>query len=94
VSTIFLGIISGLIFGLLSVKIMPPMQFEDKHIAIIGSFINRFTIGFFISVTVLPMYGWTKGILKGLLISLLDALITKAYLPIIGLGVIGGAFIS
>jgi hypothetical protein len=93
-STIFLGIISGLIFGLLSLQIMLPMQFEDKRIAIIGSFINRFTIGFFISVTVLPMYGWTKGILIGLLISLPDALITKAYLPIIGLGVIGRALIG
>lgn len=40
------------------------------------------------------MYGWTKGILIGLLISLPDALITKAYLPIIGLGVIGGAIIG
>jgi hypothetical protein len=40
-STIFLGIISGLIFGLLSVQIMLPMQFEDKRIAIIGPFINR-----------------------------------------------------
>jgi hypothetical protein len=94
VSTIFLGIISGLIFGLLSVQIMLPMQFEDKRIAIIGSFINRFTIGFFISVTVLPMYGWTKGIWIGLLISLPDALITKAYLIIIGLGVIGRALIG
>jgi hypothetical protein len=93
-STIFLGIISGLIFGLLSVQIMLPMQFEDKRIAIIGSFINRFTIGFFISVTVLPMYGWTKGIWIGLLISLPDALITKAYLLIIGLGVIGRALIG
>ncbi len=36
------------------------MKFEDKRIAIIGSFINRFTIGFLISVTVLPMYGWTE----------------------------------
>ncbi|MBM7692231.1 ascorbate-specific PTS system EIIC-type component UlaA [Peribacillus deserti] len=88
-NSIFLGIISGLIFGLLSVIIMLPMKFEDKLIAIIGSFINRFTIGFLISVTVLSMYGWTKGILIGLLISLPDALITKAYLPIIGIGIIG-----
>ncbi|MFC4802107.1 hypothetical protein ACFPA1_22645 [Neobacillus sp. GCM10023253] len=93
-NSIFLGIISGLIFGLLSVLIMLPMKFEDKRTAIIGSFINRFTIGFLISVTVLPLYGWTKGILIGLLISLPDALITKAYLPIIGLGVIGGAIIG
>lgn len=58
-NSIFLGIISGIIFGLFSVLLMLPMKFEDKRIAIIGYFINRFTIGFLISVTVLPMYGWT-----------------------------------
>lgn len=57
-NSIFLGIISGIIFGLFSVLLMLPMKFEDKRIAIIGSFINRFTIGFLISLTVLPMYGW------------------------------------
>ncbi|MES9684926.1 hypothetical protein CN514_12100 [Bacillus sp. AFS001701] len=93
-NSIYLGIISGFIFGLISVLIMLPMKFEDKRIAIISSFINRFTIGFLISVTVLPLYGWTKGILIGLLISLPDALITKAYKPIIGLGIIGGAIIG
>jgi len=35
------------------------MKLEDKRFAIIGSFINGFTIGFLISITVLPMYGWT-----------------------------------
>lgn len=49
-NSIFLGIISGIIFGLLSVLLMLLMKFEDKRIAIIGSFINRFTIGFLISV--------------------------------------------
>ncbi len=73
---------------------MLPMKFEDKRIALISSFINRFTFGFIISVTVLPMYCWTKGILIGLLISLPDALITKAYKPIIGLGIICGAIIG
>jgi hypothetical protein len=43
---------------------MLPMKFKDKRTAIIGSFINRFTIGFLISVTVLPMDGWTKGVEK------------------------------
>ena len=58
-NSIFLGIICGIIFGLFSVLLMLPIKFEDKRIAIIGSFINRFMIGFLISVTVLPMYGWT-----------------------------------
>lgn len=56
---IFFGIISSIIFGLFSVLLMFPMKFEDKRIAIIGSFINCSTIGFLITVTVLPMYSWT-----------------------------------
>lgn len=51
-------------------------------------------IGFLIFVTVLPIYGWTKGILIWFLISIPDALITIAYIPIISLGVIGGAIIG
>ncbi len=41
-NSIFFGIISGIIFGLFSVLLMLPMKFEDKRIAIIGSFINCF----------------------------------------------------
>jgi hypothetical protein len=37
------------------------------------------------------MVGQKEFILIGMLISFPDVLITKAYLPIIGLGVIGGA---
>jgi hypothetical protein len=38
--------------------------------------------------------GFVKGALVGLLISLPDAIVTKAYVPIIAVGVVGGAIIG
>lgn len=59
-----------------------------------GSFFNRFAIGFLTAVVVLPVTGWLKGIVVGLLFGLPDAIITNAYAPIILLGVLGGAAIG
>jgi len=73
---------------------MLPMEFGDKHAALIGAFLNRFGIGFVIGAAKLPLPGWATGIIFGLLLSLPDAIITKAYVPIIVLGVIGGAIIG
>jgi hypothetical protein len=89
-----LGILCGLLFGAVSVVTMIPLSFEDKRAAMLGAFINRFAIGIVIGVTVLPFPGWLTGLLFGLLLSLPDAIITKAYVPIIGLGTIGGLIIG
>lgn len=88
------GIIAGLAFGILDVLIMIPMPLPDKSTAMLGSFFNRFAIGFFIATVNLPVPGWIKGLLIGLLLSLPDAIITKAYAPIIGIGIIGGIVIG
>jgi hypothetical protein len=40
------------------------------------------------------MPGWAQGLLIGLLLSLADAIITKTYAPILGLGAIGGLIIG
>ena len=42
----------------------------------------------------MPVPGWLRGIIVGLLISIPDAIITKAYAPILATGVIGGAIIG
>ena len=42
----------------------------------------------------LPVPFWVKGILVGLLLSLPDAIITRAYIPILATGVIGGLLVS
>lgn len=88
------GIIAGLVFGTIDVLLMIPIPMNNKPIAMLASFINRFAIGFFIVATDIPLPSWIKGIFIGLLLSLPDAIITKTYAPIIGIGVVGGLIIG
>ena len=73
---------------------MIPLEFPDKRAALLGAFINRFSIGFVIGAVRLDWPGWMVGLLFGLLLSLGDAIITKTYIPIILLGALGGAAIG
>lgn len=84
------GLIAGLLFGLVSATPMFFMKFDDKKAAIIAAFLNRFAIGFIIFNLQLPAHGIIKGILVSLILSLPEALITKAYKPIMGIGLLGG----
>src|SRR5215216_4011523 len=94
-SKLLLGLLCGLLlFGAVSVATMIPLSFEDKRAAMLGAFINRFTIGVVIGAVALPFPGWLTGLLFALLLSLPDAIITKAYAPILGLGSIGGLIIG
>jgi len=93
-SNILLGSICGIIFGIVAVAIMIPMKFDDKRAAMAGAFVSRFAVGFVIGATNLPLPGWATGLLFGLLLSLPDAIITKAWVPIMGLGAIGGLLIG
>lgn len=89
-SVIIKGIIAGLIFGTVSIIPMAFMNFDDKFRAMTASFISRFAIGFIIFNMPLPIPSWFKGALVGLVLSIPDALVTKQYAPILGLGIIGG----
>ena len=89
-----LSLICGVGFGTLAVVLMLPMTFPDKRTALIAAFASRFAIGFLIPLVVLPVPGFAKGALVGLLISLPDAIVTKAYVPILAVGVAGGAIIG
>ncbi|MCU1286422.1 MAG: hypothetical protein JWO13_2772 [Acidobacteriales bacterium] len=93
-SRIMLGVISGLIFGTLSAGAMLPLPFPDKPAALTGAFINRFAIGFLIGASNLPWPGWLMGLVIGVLLSLPDAIITKAYAPIMIFGSVGGTVIG
>jgi hypothetical protein len=73
---------------------MIPLSFQDKRAALLGAFINRFSIGLMIGATALPWPGWLRGLLIGVLLSLADAIITKAYAPIVILGAVGGTVIG
>ncbi len=89
-----LGVICGLVFGAIDIGIMLPMSFPDKKAAISAAFIARFGIGFAIGAARLPWPGWVVGLIFGLLLSIPDAIITKAYGPIIGMGTVGGTVIG
>jgi hypothetical protein len=88
------GVIAGLIFGAVDVALMVPMTFADKKTAMLAAFASRFAIGFVIGVTRMPVPGWARGAIIGLLISLPDAIVTKAYVPIFATGIVGGAVIG
>ena len=91
---IVLGVISGLIFGAVSVATMIPLSFSDKTAAMTGAFINRFAVGLAIGAANLRLPGWLNGLLWGVLLSLPDAIITKAFVPIMAMGAIGGLIIG
>jgi hypothetical protein len=93
-SRILLGIISGVIFGAVSVATMIPLKMERKRVAMLGAFTNRFAVGCVICNSSLPMAGWLSGLLLAILLSLPDAIITKAWIPIMSLGIIGGTIIG
>ena len=88
------AVVSGLIFGAVAVALMLPMQFPDKRTALLGAFASRFAIGFTIGCVQLPWPGWLIGFLFGLLLSLPDAIVTKAYAPILVVGAVGGLLIG
>lgn len=86
-----LGLLLGLASGIVDVLLMLPMKFPDKPTALAGAFFSRFAIGFLAANVKLPSHPALAGVLVGLLISIPDAIITKAYIPILITGVIFGA---
>jgi hypothetical protein len=80
---------------------MLPLQFDDKRAALIGAFLNRLSIGIVLGMSLgspqliqVALPTWLVGILVGLLLSAADAVITKAYVPILVIGAIGGGVIA
>ena len=94
-SRVAVGLIAGLIFGAFDVALMLPMSFPDKRTALVAAFLSRFGIGLVIPLVNLPTWpGWLVGVTFGVLLSLPDAVVTKAYAPILISGAIGGLIIG
>lgn len=93
-SKLALGVLSGVVFGVIAVAMMLPIDFPDKKAALLGAFINRFSIGFVLGAINLSLPGWVQGLIVGILLSLADAIITKAYAPILAMGTLGGLIIG
>lgn len=88
---VVLGLLLGLAAGVVVVALMMPMSFPDKRAALTAAFISRFSIGFLTANVVLPLHPIALGTALGLVLSLPDALITKAYAPVLIIGtVLGG----
>jgi hypothetical protein len=80
---------------------MIPLEFPDKRAALLGAFLNRLAIGVVLGAAVgapqldaLRLPPWALGLIGGLLLSAADAVITKAYVPILVLGAAGGGVIG
>jgi hypothetical protein len=98
---LWLGLLAGLVFGALSAASMLPLAFPDKRAALLGAFLNRLAIGVVIGAALgspqlaaLALPWWAIGLATGLLLSAADAVITKAYAPILVVGAVGGAVIG
>ena len=94
-SRLAVGLLCGLLFGGVDVALMLPMSFPDKRTALLAAFCSRFGIGLVIPLVQLPSWpGWLIGLVLGLLLSLPDAIVTKAYAPILLSGAVGGIIIG
>ena len=90
-SRVALGVLLGLVIGTLDVLMMLPLSFADRRAAFAGAFCARFALGFFAATVRLPVPPVVSGIVVGLLTSEPDAIITKAYAPILVTGIVFGA---
>jgi hypothetical protein len=85
------GVLLGLVIGAVDVALMLPLSFPDKRAALLGAFFARFALGFFAANVRLPMSPVAAGLVVGILTSVPDAIITKAYAPILVTGIVFGA---
>lgn len=94
---IALGAICGLAFGVIDVLVMIPLKYENnrrKNEAMSAAFIERFMIGFLVPNVELGIHPALTGLLLGVGLSAPSAIITRAYAPIIGIGIAGGVIIG
>ena len=96
-SKVFLGVICGLVFGIVDVLIMIPLKYESRckrNEAMTAAFVERFMIGFLIPNINLGIHPVLSGLLLGVGLSLPSAIITRAYAPIIGTGIVGSLLVG
>jgi hypothetical protein len=92
---LWFSLIAGLVFGTVSagsmIKIEAPSP-RQKREAMVAAFIERFLTGFVIGPVAkgLGANGLLIGALLGVGLSIPSALISRAYIPIMAIGTIGG----
>jgi hypothetical protein len=96
-SSIVLGIICGVVFGIIDILLMIPIPFppeKDKTLAMAGAFFNCLAIGVVIGAVKLSLPMWLTGIIFAVIVALPSAIVTKSYIPILPISAIGGAIIG
>lgn len=94
---IVLGLLLGLLFGVIDMLLMIPLSFptaNDKRVAMIGAFFDRFAVGVLIGASIFPFAPWLQGVIVSVLVSLPSAIITRSYVPILSISVVGGAILG
>jgi hypothetical protein len=87
-----LGILCGIAFGLIDVLLTVFGNHPDRTAGmLLQAFFSRFAIGFLAANVSLRVHPALAGAIVGLLISLPDAFALKAYVGILGTGLIFGA---
>ena len=52
------GLIAGLVFGVLDVLIMIPLDLPDKNVAMLGAFFGQLAIGLLVPLVDMPWPTW------------------------------------
>ena len=88
-----LGIVFGIGLAAVAVAAMFSMEWPSRRHeaeAMAAAAANRFMLGVLIPTTDLDLPRWLTGVLLGVALSVPDAIMTRAYAPILGLGLGGG----
>lgn len=94
-AVITFAVFAGLATGALAVLAMLAIPFptpEERRIALVAAFVDRTVLGFIVGPVArgLDVNGGLAGLVLGVGFSVGTALITRAYLPVIGLGALFG----
>jgi hypothetical protein len=88
-----LGIVFGVGLAAVDLAAMARLRWAARRYkveALTAAAIERFMIGLLIPTTDLGTPRWLTGVIIGIALSLPSALLTKAYQPIIGMGIVAG----
>lgn len=89
---ILLGALCGILFGVIDVLMTLYGNHPERSVGmLLQAFSSRFAIGLLGANLSLPVHPVLAGALAGLLISLPDAFGLKAYVGVLGTGVVFGA---
>lgn len=89
------AVLAGLVTGTLAVLAVLPIPVptaEERRVALVGAFVDRTVLGSIVGPVArgLGINGVLTGLVLGVAFSVGTALITRAYLPVIGLGALLG----